>query len=118
MSSLNSISTTTVRLLGRDRITFRKHLVDWQAELDDLSLSESEALNAAVILINRAAEPKIVADELRAEGHNAEDINRIVQVMEWFNDEYLRILKSVSDARNDSDKRKNRKAKSTNANTE
>jgi hypothetical protein len=106
MSDMDSIKTTTIRLLGRDRHTFRKNVVDWQEEIDDLALSESEALNAAVILINQAANIELAKEDARKRGISEKDMNLIENGYTWFMDQYIRILKDVVAARNQSDKRR------------
>ncbi|WP_280466542.1 hypothetical protein [Nocardia cyriacigeorgica] len=115
---MDSVSTTTVRLLGRDRYQFRKNVVEWQAQLDDLSLSESEALNAAVILINKSSDPEAWAEELRTSGTDEETIKRTINAVNWFNGAFIAIMRKVVDERNSSDKRKGRKKTTQKQNSE
>ncbi|MEU2043798.1 hypothetical protein [Nocardia niwae] len=107
--NLDSIATISVRLLGRDRHAFRQLLVnEWQYMLDDLSISESEAFTAAILLVTRAAKPQVIRDEAAKKGMSEEETERLLQANKWYMEEFIEQLRAVIEQRSQMDGRKKR----------
>ncbi|MEU4841762.1 hypothetical protein [Nocardia testacea] len=110
MGNLDKVSTASVRLLGRDRIAFRKLVVGWQGDLDDLAVSESEALNAAARLIIRSATPELLAEHAARKNMSEEETKRSEQLHDWFLKQFLATLQDVVAERNGMDARRKKNA--------
>ncbi|MEV0081129.1 hypothetical protein AB0H58_32350 [Nocardia neocaledoniensis] len=106
MNDLNSVQPVTTRLVGRDRHAFRRVIVDLQFLLNDLSLNEAAGMNAAVLLVNRAANPDQVREIATERGLDEAQIEEMLAAFEFLMNEYLLILRDVVSERKMLDKRR------------
>lgn len=105
-NDLNSVQPVSTRLMGRDRHMFRRVIVDLQFQLNDLSLNEAAALNAAVLLVNRAANPDQVRQDAKKRGLDEAQAEEMAAAFEFLMNEYLLILRDVVTERKILDKRR------------
>jgi hypothetical protein len=107
MTETNDIRKTNVTLSRTDIRAFKRLMLDLEEKHDfPIDLKESHCLNAAVQLIIRSSNPKLI-DEYANEKNLSEDEKREChELHEWFMGEFVEMLKKLIDARIESDKRR------------
>lgn len=104
-----TIKPVTTRLFGDDFMDFQDLINAWKRKLEDLSIAESEAANAAIRRIIIMATPERRIEEAKRLGLSKEDTPAFEAWCDWFMDGYFNDLKEVMSRRDAMDKRKNRK---------
>lgn len=102
------IKQVPARIFGDDILEFEFNLLTWKRKLQDLSIRESEAINAAIVRINILASPERRKAEAKRLGIPEKEFAQFDAICELIMDGYLNDLKLVMSRRDESDKRKTR----------
>ncbi|MFI5721073.1 hypothetical protein [Nocardia sp. NPDC051750] len=110
MSLSKKIKPVTVRMFEDNLMDFQDFINVMKRRLEDLSIAESEAMNAAAVAITKISTPEGRQAVAKRRSLSKEDTEVFEAWCDWFMEDYVKDLEEVMSRRDAMDKRKTRTA--------
>ncbi|MFC7535738.1 hypothetical protein [Actinoplanes sp. GCM10030250] len=103
---IDSVMPFTIRIFGNDLLTFQDYIQILKRRLQRISLSESEATNAAIIRVNIIVTPELREKEMETMDLTPEQKKQFENWANWFMERFDKDVEKVIERRELVDKRR------------